>query len=141
MEVDTAENKSGGSTKLDMVKLLGRLPFYSQDSRSKGAPQENLLGGSSGKRQDPGKEKAAKEASWSGSGLGVDWDEMVGAGRAAASIVSSGLAGFFVFSGGNLNFDCPLGRSFGIRWMENCCGRSKAPKLFVALRHGFCCAK
>ena len=79
-------SKMGESTKLDMAKLLGRVPFSAGDKESK-TEKTNLFNESLEKRQDSGKVKTSKETAWSGSGLGVDWDESVGAGRVAASIV------------------------------------------------------
>jgi hypothetical protein len=83
------------SKELDMARLLGRTPTVS--SRSD-------LGGQQSDRDDAGgaalagmnrfasaasKPTTATTPQWKGSGLGTEWDERVGAGAAASSIVSN----------------------------------------------------
>ena len=60
-----------------MVKLLGRIIKKTTTSSS-----------SSLVPHDQQQEGGENSNEWSGSGLGSDWDERVGAGAAAASIVS-----------------------------------------------------
>lgn len=73
---------------LDMARLLGRTPsdqskaaFFAKQQQPEFKPAED----------EPGKEeeKKTEEKTWRGSGLGSDWDDKVGAGAAAASIVST----------------------------------------------------
>lgn len=82
------ERGSHDDINLDMAKLLGRIPFSPGKAGDMGENNSSLFSESSEKKLEPGKERAQKEAAWTGSGLGVDWDEKVGAGQAAASIVS-----------------------------------------------------
>ena len=70
-------NASRRGKEIDMVKLLGRIIKKTTTSTSSSlVPHE---------QQQEGGENGNE---WSGSGLGSDWDERVGAGAAAASIVS-----------------------------------------------------
>lgn len=73
---------------LDMARLLGRTP--SDRSRAaffgKQQPPESKSGE---EKDDKVEEKKTEEKTWRGSGLGSDWDDKVGAGAAAASIVSN----------------------------------------------------
>jgi len=71
--------------KIDMARLLGRTPKARQENESSpakpmsdefGLPEDNQIG------KDKGSEQL-----WAGSGLGGEWDDRVGAGAAAASIV------------------------------------------------------
>jgi len=73
---------------LDMARLLGRTP--SDQSRAAFFGKEQRPELKPGDDKD-GKEEAKKteEKTWRGSGLGRDWDDKVGAGAAAASIVST----------------------------------------------------
>jgi hypothetical protein len=75
---DANENNAPKRGKeIDMVKLLGRIIKKTTTSSSSSlVPDEH---------QQEGGENGNE---WSGSGLGSDWDERVGAGAAAASIVS-----------------------------------------------------
>ena len=73
------------NAEVDMVRLLGRNPTA--------FPKEGRLGSSTLKKSIVGlPPKASTEATesrrWEGSGLGAEWDERVGPGAAAASIVS-----------------------------------------------------
>ena len=71
---------------LDMAKLLGRTPMD-----KKIANIVTMIPGGKSKQlnveQEVGGADASHEQMWRGSGLGADWDERVGAGAAAASIV------------------------------------------------------
>lgn len=77
---------------IDMVRLLGRLPtarkcpddryhqsFFERDLKADHKEIDKLKGET---------EVMDEKNQWKGSGLGVEWDERVGAGAAAASIVS-----------------------------------------------------
>lgn len=66
--------------KIDMSRLLGRTPKASSDEDKSGVSGAFELGG-----DQEGKEETPQ---LSGSGLGSEWDDRVGAGAAAASIVS-----------------------------------------------------
>ena len=76
-----------GTTEIDMARLLGRTP------RAQTKSEPDRLGQFSGTALagigDKGNDAKASEK-WKGSGLGSEWDERVGAGAAAASIVSIG---------------------------------------------------
>ena len=75
---DSIENNAPKRGKeIDMVKLLGRIIKKTTTSSS-----------SSLVPHDQQQEGGENSNEWSGSGLGSDWDERVGAGAAAASIVS-----------------------------------------------------
>lgn len=83
------------SAKIDMARLLGRTPTVS--SRSPGPGDQAFDSADAGSealeemsRSVANKERKVQESSptWKGSGLGTEWDERVGAGAAAASIVS-----------------------------------------------------
>jgi hypothetical protein len=71
---------SSSVSEIDMARLLGRTPSAKSDQdegwREWSKPQEN-----------DSKTEIKQEGQWKGSGLGTDWDERVGAGAAAASIV------------------------------------------------------
>jgi hypothetical protein len=88
----TSVGESGKSSLgLDMARLLGRLPHSKKvDSFAMGTPiGKNSIGGEAkvaGQDTLPG-----DDGKWKGSGLGKDWDDSVGAGAAAASIVSLNL--------------------------------------------------
>jgi DNA polymerase zeta len=85
VSINTPNTKSGS---LDMVKLLGRTPNQNRN---------NELTASSGVEiKDVPKtgQEDESEKKFKGSGLGSDWDDKVGAGAAAASIV-----GRLVFAG------------------------------------------
>jgi hypothetical protein len=90
---DTSSVCESGTSSLglDMARLLGRLPHSKKvDSFAMGTPI--------GKSSTGGEAKVAgqdtlpgDDGKWKGSGLGKDWDDSVGAGAAAASIVSLNL--------------------------------------------------
>jgi hypothetical protein len=78
-----ASGQSGStkSVEIDMSRLLGRTPAASGglplSSNPKAVPMTSPTAG-----------EPSGSVQWKGSGLGTDWDERVGAGAAAASIVS-----------------------------------------------------
>ena len=98
---------------IDMVRLLGRTPrlsplYSTRDGTTSSklpplppgstrqANKENELKGDEGATTlGDVKNKTAKD--WNGSGLGVEWDERVGAGAAASSVVSHFLSPFSSF--------------------------------------------
>jgi len=84
------KSSADASEGIDMAKLMGRTPTVGckNDAFEIGGPLENGKGGEA--LGGPQKEKGR----WKGSGLGEDWDERVGPGAAAASIV-----GRLVFAG------------------------------------------
>lgn len=83
----SSENDSGS---LDMAKLLGRTPTDHKSTKFVAS-----VPGDKGDGQKLGQDSS--EQKWTGSGLGSDWDDKVGAGAAAASIV-----GRLIFSGWKL---------------------------------------
>jgi hypothetical protein len=90
---DTSDSNASGQSKLDMAKLLGRLPFCGGQRIMRGETKvgestPGFFSESTDRRGDQSKGKAKDQPEWTGSGLGVDWDEKVGAGQVAASIVS-----------------------------------------------------
>jgi hypothetical protein len=81
------------SRELDMARLLGRTPTVSSKSESRLYESDDAAGAALDE-MDRSASKGAKVIStpshrWKGSGLGTEWDERVGAGAAAASIVST----------------------------------------------------
>ena len=72
-------------TKIDMARLLGRTPKSTSLSDSPAQKNESNVFG----MQDDGEQDKEESAIFGGSGLGTEWDDRVGAGAAAASIVSS----------------------------------------------------
>lgn len=77
---------------IDMARLMGRTPNSKNDN------EERLREAFIPQQSDSGSNPPLKqESEWKGSGLGTDWDERVGAGAAAASIV-----GRIVFAGWKL---------------------------------------
>ena len=86
------DSNTGESSGLDMAKLLGRTPMDRKAANfvttmSTGATTELDL-------DKINEANESVEQTWQGSGLGSDWDDRVGAGVAAASIV-----GRLIFSG------------------------------------------
>ena len=92
--VDSSRNspQKKSSVEVDMVRLLGRLPTARKE-HVEGI--KSFFGGDKSEidHKEIDKSKGDKETmdnknQWKGSGLGAEWDERVGAGTAAASIVS-----------------------------------------------------
>ena len=88
----TGESGKNDSNGVDMAKLLGRTPMDKKAanfvmSHSEGRTKELNL-------DKINETNESVEQTWQGSGLGSDWDDRVGAGVAAASIV-----GRLVFAG------------------------------------------
>ncbi len=71
--------------RIDMARLLGRTPKARQENESSPAKSVSDEFGLPEDNQD-GKDKGSDQL-WAGSGLGGEWDDRVGAGAAAASIV------------------------------------------------------
>jgi hypothetical protein len=72
------------STPIDMARLLGRTPrLIVPDVGAKDTTNFDTFGGLEG--EQPQTEDGHR---WSGSGLGAEWDDRVGSGAAASSIVS-----------------------------------------------------
>jgi hypothetical protein len=98
-----SEEKAAGNEQsqvskgVDLVRLLGRTPHDKTNSNF--LIQSNIAKDSGAiENETAGNEKKAgrEEGKWKGSGLGGDWDERVGAGAAAASIVSLSLRSSFI---------------------------------------------
>lgn len=81
-----ADPTSGSSNpmELDLARLFGRTPTYSAVTRGMG-PNAGFF-----QSQIETTTDGTPQVRWKGSGLGVEWDERVGAGAAAASVVSCG---------------------------------------------------
>lgn len=84
VEGSDGATSSPNKKKIDIARLLGRTPkgVPSVDSNKKTGSNEEFclhVDGADGKNDD---------YVWAGSGLGAEWDDRVGAGAAAASIVS-----------------------------------------------------
>jgi len=82
-----------GSEEVDMAKLLGRMPSVGacsvEDDALEVFSDAIKVAASSGNSESrTGKENVDAGGRWRGSGLGSEWDDRVGAGTAAASIVS-----------------------------------------------------
>ena len=88
---DTKENESLSA--IDMVRLLGRTPRSSKEQNEisfrKETSESDAVDGT--KVTVDQNESVKKSNPWQGSGLGAEWDERVGAGAAASSIVCSKL--------------------------------------------------
>lgn len=81
---------------IDMVRLLGRTPRLSNLSQP---PTDQFTDiGSVQDKDSREQNNNIIQSSWYGSGLGVEWDERVGAGAAASSIVSMYKTSFFVIN-------------------------------------------
>jgi hypothetical protein len=92
--VALGKNASGSDSspkEIDMARLLGRTPRADPKSESDRLGQlfrsEDAAGAALSEIGNRG-DKAKTSDKWKGSGLGSEWDERVGAGAAAASIVS-----------------------------------------------------
>jgi DNA polymerase zeta len=84
-QVDSSIGGATVSTSIDMVKLLGRTPT---DKRFSHCIESNLVEKMNVNSEHGGGEPDdAKAKDWVGSGLGSDWDDKVGPGAAAASII------------------------------------------------------
>ena len=81
---DKHGNESNQIKGIDLVKLLGRTPTSTDKSHFLIKPQVERSNGITGDQSNP----SNSGSNWTGSGLGSDWDERVGAGAAASSIVS-----------------------------------------------------
>jgi hypothetical protein len=77
----SGQNQRSRATGLDMVRLLGRTPTCS-------SLQTDLTGGFASGQKGGTEDESNDNSPWKGSRLGADWDDLVGAGSAAASIVS-----------------------------------------------------
>jgi len=74
------------SNKIDMARLLGRTPrVIASDVTARDSSKFNSFGGIESGQQDQHQNDEGQR--WSGSGLGAEWDDMVGSGAAASSIV------------------------------------------------------
>lgn len=71
-----------------MARLLGRTPSDQTRTSFFGKKDANTASEATNEKESTGEKT---ENTWRGSGLGSDWDEKVGAGAAAASVVSSHL--------------------------------------------------
>ena len=138
-------NTSNQSSKLDMARLLGRVPRANGQHESKGGNTKVFFEQESESNLGLGQGKNGKQQpNWTGSGLGSDWDDRVGAGLAAASIVSTTSYDLLVSLLLFLTVQCvslvATGRSFGPGWVENCCRRGEAPQFFISRGNGLNCA-
>eukprot|EP00957_Ditylum_brightwellii_P047027 3570481-Ditylum_brightwellii.AAC.1 len=110
---DDKRLESSSSSAIDMVRLLGRTPRVipqpsSSSQLQNGSSSFSVFGNPIGANQsetndthnksiknqggsndDNSKQQQTNNYTWSGSGLGAEWDERVGAGAAAASIILS----------------------------------------------------
>ena len=92
----TGDTNESAQKEIDMARLLGRTPTAKTDATGNhpeisaddaaGAALDDMAEKSAG--VDGTKDKPKLNDRWKGSGLGSEWDERVGAGTAAASIVS-----------------------------------------------------
>ena len=84
------------SIKVDMVRLLGRTP------KRKPSKKEDLITTESEEEKD--------KQQWTGSGLGAEWDDKVGAGAAPSSIVSNRVRSLhdIVFICSSFKYDRPV---------------------------------
>jgi hypothetical protein len=89
-----APSSSMRTGEIDMARLLGRTPRAKKSDEESEGPstsrQSNELDSLLTKNEKNGDSAKAPSAEkkWKGSGLGTEWDDRVGAGAAAASIVS-----------------------------------------------------
>ena len=93
------DNTTGDSKQIDMVRLLGRSPRRVVKAKSSSPFNELAQNQATSKNTGNGDQNQNQNQNqkWCGSGLGSDWDDRVGAGSAAASIV-----GRLVFCGWKL---------------------------------------
>jgi hypothetical protein len=146
-----SEEKAAGNEQsqvskgVDLVRLLGRTP--NDKTTSNFLIKSNAAAKDFGviENETAGNEKKAggdEEGKWKGSGLGGDWDERVGAGAAAASIVSLSLCSSSIaaFRFHILTFPLRLclGRPLGVCWLEDCFGRSEARECVLFTSGCFC---
>jgi hypothetical protein len=149
-EDERSEEKAVGNEQsqvskgVDLVRLLGRTPndkttsnflIQSNSAKDSGAIENEIAGNEK-------KAGGGEERKWKGSGLGGDWDERVGAGAAAASIVSLSLCSSFIVA---FRFHVLthmlrrwLGRPLGVCWLEDCFGRSEACECVLFTSGCFC---
>ena len=82
--VDGLRSSPGSLPKcvIDMARLLGRTPSAKDDC-------DDTLNEFPKQSENGSTNELKQEGQWKGSGLGADWDERVGAGVAAASVVSA----------------------------------------------------
>ena len=122
------------SETLDMARLLGRTPsdqskaaFFGKQQKPESKPGEE--------HESKGEDKKKEEKTWRGSGLGTDWDDKVGAGAAAASIVSTSWyrSNFSVIP----HLLVVLDWSIGLFCLENSSRRSKACECIILT----CCCR
>ena len=91
---DLPSNSSKTATEIDMARLLGRTPRAKKSDEEPQSPssgrQTSERDSLSTRNENNGESAKASsvEKKWKGSGLGTEWDDRVGAGAAAASIVS-----------------------------------------------------
>lgn len=123
-ESESTKGKQG----IDMISLLGRTP-------SKVASHDFFVSAPIQKSESTTVDASTEvlnQKQWKGSGLGSDWDERVGAGAAAASIVSMNCADNQIDTAGlSTAILLFLGWSASIFGMEDRGRRSQAQKLLL----------
>ena len=139
------KNGNGQSSKLDMARLLGRVPRANEQHEGNGSNRKAFFEKESESSLGLGQGKGGKQQpNWTGSGLGSDWDDRVGAGVAASSIVSTTsddhLVSLLLFLTTKCVVIVATGRSFGLGWVENCGRRGETPQLFISGGNGLHCA-
>jgi hypothetical protein len=135
-------NDDGGSCKkLDLARLLSRIPTVSvvrsvegkHDGSDPAAAILNEAANVAGKMiSNEPKHEIHDSNRWKGSGLGSEWDDRVGAGAAAASIVSlfsENIESPYCFSLNNKTF---LGRKTCFCSVEDNRRRSQASEFFIS---------
>jgi hypothetical protein len=132
---------SGSCKKLDLARLLSRIPTVSvvrsvegkHDGSDPAAAILNEAANVAGKMiSNEPKHEIHDSNRWKGSGLGSEWDDRVGAGAAAASIVSlfsENIESPYCFSLNNKTF---LGRKTCFCSVEDNRRRSQASEFFIS---------
>lgn len=123
---------SANEAGIDIARLLGRIPKASsgKDSRKTEAIVGlNIFDGAD--------DKDGTQGAWTGSGLGSEWDDRVGAGAAASSIVSLSVLHYlrlvmYVVLSVAGEFICYLGRTDCNMWLEDLFRRMQTSQRIIS---------
>jgi hypothetical protein len=148
---DRNPDSQSNAPEIDMARLLGRVPTVGTRmeatstmdqlfKRDEAVDEMDVEKNSSSR----GKDNSKGNDRWKGSGLGSDWDDRVGAGAAAASIVSLCFTKMNAINSELLLTDsnfCHIGRTTRFRRREDCSRGSEAPECIVLTGGGINCIK
>jgi hypothetical protein len=92
---DRSPDSHANAPKIDMARLLGRVPTVGTRKEANSTMDQTFKRDEAAEEMDTEKTSSSRGTGnskendrWKGSGLGSEWDDRVGAGAAAASIVS-----------------------------------------------------